>query len=82
MTFVEVWAKITKSMLQNASNNSLFGATILFYLPRPPRMSFQPTRAVSKAAPVPKAQGLPRRTPTPPVSTPISVEEAQPPFVV
>ena len=36
------------------------------------------TRAVSKAAPVPKAPVLPRWTPTPPVSTPIPVEEAQP----
>ena len=30
-TFVDVWAKITKSMLQNASNNSLFGPSILFF---------------------------------------------------
>ena len=30
------------------------------------------------AAPVPKAPVLPRRTPTPPVSTPIPMEEAQP----
>ena len=41
--------------------------------PSPPQ-----TRAVSKAAPVPKGPVLPRRTPTPPVSTPIPVEEAQP----
>ena len=44
--------------------------------PSPPQSS--QTRAVSKAAPVPKGPVLPWRTPTPPVSTPIPVEEAQP----
>ena len=44
--------------------------------PSPPKSS--QTREVSKAAPVPKAPVLPRRTPTPLVSTPIPVEEAQP----
>ena len=44
--------------------------------PSPPQSS--QTRAVSKAAPVPKGSVLSRRTPTPPVSTPILVEEAQP----
>ena len=33
MTFVEVWAKNTKSMLQNASKNSIFGPSILIFLP-------------------------------------------------
>src|SRR5215216_1666103 len=42
----------------------------------PPQSS--QTKAVSKAAPVPKAPVLPWRTLTPPVSTPILVEEAQP----
>ena len=44
--------------------------------PSPPQSS--QTKAVSKAAPVPKGTVLPRQTPTPPVSTPIHVEEAQP----
>ena len=44
--------------------------------PSPPQSS--QARAVSKAAPVPKGPVLPRRTPTPPVSTPIPVEEPQP----
>ena len=44
--------------------------------PSPPQSS--QTREVSKAAPVPKGPILPRRTPTPPVSMPIPVEEAQP----
>ena len=43
--------------------------------PSPPQSS--QTRALSKAAPVPKGPALPRRTPTPPFSTPIPVEEAQ-----
>ena len=42
--------------------------------PSPPQSS--QTRAVSKAAPVRKVPVLARRTPTPPVSTPIHVEEA------
>ena len=44
--------------------------------PSPPQSS--QIRAVSKEAPVPKGPVLPRRTPTPPVITPIPVEEAQP----
>ena len=44
--------------------------------PSPPQSS--QTRALSKAAPVPKGPALPWRTPTPPVSMPIPVEEAQP----
>ena len=44
--------------------------------PSPPQSS--QTRAVSKEAPVPKAPTLPRRIPNPPVSTPISMEGAQP----
>ena len=44
--------------------------------PSPPQSS--QTRIVSKAAPVPKGPVLPRQTPTPPVSTPTLVEEAQP----
>ena len=43
--------------------------------PSPPQSS--QTRAVSKAALVPKGPVLSWRTPTPPVSTPIPVEEAQ-----
>ena len=46
--------------------------------PSPPQSS--QTRVVSKAAPVPKVLVLPWRTPTPPVSTPIPVEEAQPTY--
>ena len=44
--------------------------------PSPPKSS--QTRAFSKESLVPKVSVLPRRTPTPPVSTPIYVEGAQP----
>ena len=42
MTFVEVWAKKIKSMVQKDYCWKHFGASILLFLPRPPWMLFRP----------------------------------------